>query len=85
METTSFILGIGSVVLTALASLVIYNTIKVYKMQKKLEQMNCNYQEANNSFHRSLDERIRNIWNAMASDKNEIFHQLEKLKSNKKK
>jgi cell division protein FtsL len=85
METTSFILGIGSVVLVTLASLVIYNTIKVYKIQKELEQMNRDYWEAYNSFNRSLDETRRNIYDTLSSDRREIFTQIEKLETSKKK
>ncbi len=85
METTSFILGVGSVVLTALVTLVIYNTIKVYKMQKELERMNRDHWEAYNRFDRSLDDKMRNIWDVMASDRKEIFHQIEKLETSKKK
>jgi hypothetical protein len=85
MEITSFILGVGSVVLTALVTLVIYNTIKVYKMQKELERMNRDYYDMQSSFSRSLDETMRNIWDVMASDRKEIFHQIEKLETSKKK
>jgi len=85
METTSFILGIGSVVLTALVTLVIYNTIKVYKMQKELERMNRDYYDMQSSFSRSLDETMRNIYNTISSDRREIFTQLEKLETSKKK
>ena len=85
METTSFILGIGSVVLVTLASLVIYNTIKVYKMQKELERMNRDYYDMQASFSRSLDETMRNIYDTISSDRREIFTQLEKLETSKKK
>jgi hypothetical protein len=85
METTSFILGIGSVALVALVSLVIYGTIKVYKMQKEIEQMNRNYWAGNENFHRSLDDIIKNVYDTMSSDRREIFTQLEKLKTSKKK
>jgi len=85
METTSFILGIGSVVLTTLVTLVIYNTIKVYKMQKELERMNRDYYDMQSSFSRSLDETMRNIYDTISSDRREIFTQLEKLETSKKK
>jgi len=85
METTSFILGIGSVVLTTLVTLVIYNTIKVYKMQKELERMNRDYYDMQASFSRSLDETMRNIYDTISSDRREIFTQLEKLETSKKK
>jgi cell division protein FtsL len=85
METTSFILGIGSVVLVTLASLVIYNTIKVYKMQKELERMNRDYYDMLSSFSRSLDETRNNIYDTISSDRREIFTQLEKLETSKKK
>ena len=85
METTSFILGIGSVVLTALVTLVIYNTIKVYKMQKEIESMLRDHWDTRNDFSRSLDDRMRNVWDIINSDRKEIYHQIEKLESNKKK
>lgn len=85
METTSFILGVGSVVLIALVTLVIYNTIKVYKMQKELERLYRDHWNAHSEFHRSLDDRMRNVWDIINSDRKEIYHQLEKLESNKKK
>ena len=85
METTSFILGISSVVLTALVTLVIYNTIKVYKMQKELERLYRDHWNNHNDFYRSLDDRMRNVYDTINSDRREIFTQLEKLESNKKK
>ena len=85
METTSFILGIGSVVLVTLASLVIYNTIKVYKMQRELERLNRDHWNAHSEFHRSLDDRMRNVWDVINSDRKEIYNQIEKLGTSKKK
>ena len=85
METTSFILGVSSVALVALVSLVIYGTIKVYKMQKEIEQMNRNYWSGNENFHRLFDDTIKNVYDTMSSDRREIFTQLEKLDTSKKK
>jgi len=81
METTSFILGIGSVILVTLASLVIYNTIKVYKMQKELERVNRDYYDMQSDFSRSLDETRRNIYDTLSSDRREIHSQLNILES----
>lgn len=81
METTSFILGIGSVVLTALVTLVIYNTIKVYKMQKELERLYRDHWNAHNEFNRSLDDRMRNVSDVINSDRKEIYSQLNILES----
>jgi len=81
METTSFILGIGSVALVTLASLVIYNTIKVYKMQKELERVNRDYYDIQSDFSRSLDGTMKNIYDTMNSDRREIHSQLNILES----
>jgi hypothetical protein len=85
METTSFILGIGSVALFALVSLVIYNTIKVYKMQKELERLNRDHWDAYNNFHRLLETSTQSIYNVISEDRREIFNRFDKLELSKKK
>jgi hypothetical protein len=85
METTSFILGICSVALFALVSLVIYNTIKVYKMQKELERLNRDHWDAYNNFHRLLETSTQSIYNVISEDRREIFNRFDKLELSKKK
>jgi len=87
-----FILGVLSIIATALITLFTISTIKVYKLQKEFERMNRDYHDLYNDFISRLDNTARNIYDSMSRDRDyassmndKIHSRLEQLEQKTKK
>lgn len=76
-----FILGVLSIIATALIVLFTISTIKVYKLQKEFERMNRDYHDLYNDFISRLDNTTRNLYDSMSRDRDNIFNMNDKIHS----
>ncbi len=91
METLSFVLGMASVVVIAVAIVAVYAFVKVNKVKKELldtqQTMSRDFEyayriinEEANSLHKRIDETERNIYSQMDSRFDKLISRKQLLK-----
>jgi predicted PurR-regulated permease PerM len=59
METISFILGIASVVVIAIAIVAVYAFVKVRNQKEEIQYLYRNINEVENQLYRKIDETVK--------------------------
>lgn len=81
METLSFAFGMLTVIGVALATIVVLGIVKVFRMEKRLQELH-RWHESDNQ---AMNQRINNEWEAicrsMSDDRKEINDRVNQLNS----
>ena len=77
METLSFILGIASVVVIAVAVVAVYAFVKVNKVKEELEQFQISQSHEIERFYRDMHEQISNVNRRLLETEQGIYSQMD--------
>jgi len=67
METISFVLGMASVVVIAIAIVAVYAFVKVREQKEEISNLYRIINDSDNQIHLRIDEETRNIYSTMDS------------------
>lgn len=87
METLSFVLGIASVVVIAIAIVAVYAFVKANKLEKLFEQNERQMDQVNERAFRDLNEQTSEIYRRITDGERSIYShidsRLDKLQNKK--
>ena len=77
MELLSFVLGIASVVVIALAIVTVYALVKVNKVNKELEQTQLSFSRETETIYRNMHEEISACNRRLIETEQGIYSQMD--------
>ena len=77
MAVTAYVLGMLTIVLTAMLSVIVVGIVKIMKLQKQVKELNLNYDRSVDTLYRVIEETRESLHRRISEVNGETWRQFE--------